>query len=154
MAFTNAETKLPKLLLDHVHSRRVELEIPVIGTLPFFEQLSEAERTMPCVVFYVSDWTLPHPKLFRCVLLVDLMANTHDNTATDETTWAAAIRKAVTDVPAFKTWLAALNEAQRTSWTLTKFRPLEGGVGTDKETGIRTRRTAIIAHFRADETTP
>lgn len=154
MAFTNAETKLPKLLLDHVDSRRAELELPVVGSLPFFEQLNEAERTLPCVVFYVADWTLPHPKLFRCVLLVDLMANANDTPAANETTWAAAIRKAVTDVPAFLTWLAALNEEQRTSWTLTKFRPLEGGVATDKETGIRTRRTAIIAHFRADETTP
>lgn len=154
MAFTNAETKLPKLLLDYVHSRREELELPNEATLPFIEQMRTAERTFPCVAFYISDFILPHPLLFRCVLQVELMVNAHDTAPEDETSWAAAIRHAVSDRASFLESLAALNEAQRTGWTLTKYRVLDGGVTLIADAGLRVRRTTALAFFRCDETTP
>jgi hypothetical protein len=153
MPLINAETKIPELLADYVHSRRTELQIPAAVDLPFLAGVSNGSKKFPCVVFHCPSFEMGRHKE-RMTLTVEVAFEEKSSNAqtTAENATTAKIRSALADLDSWNEWLDGLTLPQRTGWKISSTRLLGGGIEKDSDLQIRRRFTNIEFRVMTSET--
>lgn len=147
----NTETKIPQLLADYATTRRTDLSLPTSTALPFVVGPVITEQAFPRVVFVTTSTSVPHPKRLDMVISVELQVSAGDETISDESAWAAAIRFILADRAAFMTWLGAQTLAVRTGYSIRSYRLSDTALAIDDKQGVRARRADISLQVRTDE---
>lgn len=147
----NTETLIPQLLADYAHTRRDDLSLPSSAALPFLVAPFITEQTFPRVVFVTTSTSVPHPKRLGMVISVELQTSASDETISDESAWAAALRFILADKAAFLTWLGAQTLAIRTGYSIHSYRLSDSALSIDDKQGVRARRADISLQVRTDE---
>lgn len=149
----NTETLIPQLIADYATTRRTDLSLPDSTALPFIVGPTIIEQAFPRVVFVTTSSAIPHPKRMDLVVSVELQASASDETISDESAWAAAIRFILADRSAFMTWLGAQTLAVRTGYSIRSYRVSDAALSIDDKQGVRARRADVSLQVRTDELT-
>ena len=147
----NTETIIPQLLADYATTRRTDLSLPDSTALPFIVGPTITEQSFPRVVFVTTSSAIPHPKRMDMVIGVELQTSASDESITDESAWAAAIRFILADRAAFMAWLGAQTLQIRTGYSIRSYRVSDASMSIDDKNGIRSRHSDIALQVRTDE---
>lgn len=147
----NTETIIPQLLADYATTRRTDLSLPDSTALPFIVGPTIIEQAFPRVVFVTTSSAIPHPKRMDLVVSVELQTSASDETITDESAWAAAIRFILADKASFLSWLGAQTLEVRTGYSIRSYRVSDAALSIDDKQGVRARRADISVQVRTDE---
>lgn len=149
----NTETLIPQIIADYAHTRRDDLSLPSSTALPFLVAPFITEQNFPRVVFVTTSTSVPHPKRLDMVISAELQVSASDETISDESAWAAAIRFILADKAAFLSWLGAQTLAVRTGYSIRSYRVSDASMAIDDKQGVRARRADISLQVRTDELT-
>lgn len=152
----NSETDFPVHLAAYIDARRVLLGLPTADVLPCRHPRTESDESKvlvayPCIYITAADWESPHPRRLAGAVIVELQTQAESTTVITEDTWLVALHRLLSDVGAFREWLAARTGDDAPGWALRVMRLKKISTAIDPEKMLRARRTDLFVHVRAHE---